>query len=258
MEHHDHDPLVIAGREFRSRLITGTGKYDSFETMRDAVAASGCELVTVAVRRIDFDAPGEDITALPSGGSPPAPEHVGSGDGRRGRARGPPGPRGGPAGLDQAGGHSGRSLPAPRSRGDAPRGGGARGGRVHRAAVRPARPGAPEEARGGRLRHRDAARRPDRERARAQARATRSASWSSRRKCRSSSTRGCARPADAAEALELGADAVLVNTAIARAGDPVAMAQGFPPRGRGGAAGLPRRDHGGEREAGPRARSQER
>ncbi len=58
-----HDPLVIAGREFRSRLITGTGKYDSFETMRDAVLASGCEMVTVAVRRVDFDARGEDIVA---------------------------------------------------------------------------------------------------------------------------------------------------------------------------------------------------
>ena len=57
------DALVIAGRSFRSRLILGTGKYDSFETMRDAVAASGAEMVTVAVRRIDFDAPGEDITA---------------------------------------------------------------------------------------------------------------------------------------------------------------------------------------------------
>ena len=61
-----HDPLTIAGREFRSRLITGTGKYDSFETMREAVAASGCELVTVAVRRVDFDAveAGEDITSF--------------------------------------------------------------------------------------------------------------------------------------------------------------------------------------------------
>jgi thiazole synthase len=58
------DPLVIAGRAFRSRLITGTGKYDSFETMRDAVGESGCEVVTVAVRRIDFDRPGEDITAF--------------------------------------------------------------------------------------------------------------------------------------------------------------------------------------------------
>jgi thiazole synthase len=59
-----NDPLVIAGREFGSRLITGTGKYDSFETMRAAVEASGCEMVTVAVRRIDFDSPGEDITAF--------------------------------------------------------------------------------------------------------------------------------------------------------------------------------------------------
>jgi len=58
------DQLRIAGREFGSRLITGTGKYPDFETMRDAVLASGCELVTVAVRRIDFDSPGEDITAF--------------------------------------------------------------------------------------------------------------------------------------------------------------------------------------------------
>jgi thiazole synthase len=58
-----NDQLVIAGRSFRSRLILGTGKYDSFETMRDALAASGAEMVTVAVRRIDFDAPGEDISA---------------------------------------------------------------------------------------------------------------------------------------------------------------------------------------------------
>ena len=63
MEEQDH--LVIAGREFRSRLILGTGKYDSFETMRDAIVASGCEMVTVAVRRIDLDGDGDgrDITA---------------------------------------------------------------------------------------------------------------------------------------------------------------------------------------------------
>jgi thiazole synthase len=62
------DTLAIAGREFRSRLILGTGKYDTFARMRDAVVASGAEMVTVAVRRIDFDAPGEDITSfLPEG-----------------------------------------------------------------------------------------------------------------------------------------------------------------------------------------------
>jgi thiazole synthase len=63
-----NDPLTIAGREFRSRLIAGTGKYPSFEVMRDAVVASGCELVTVAVRRIDLDEVGEAITDwLPDG-----------------------------------------------------------------------------------------------------------------------------------------------------------------------------------------------
>jgi thiazole synthase len=59
-----HDPLTIAGRELRSRLITGTGKYESFGTMREAVLASGCELVTVAVRRIDLDAQADDILSF--------------------------------------------------------------------------------------------------------------------------------------------------------------------------------------------------
>jgi thiazole synthase len=58
------DELTIAGRAFRSRLILGTGKYESFELMRDAVAASGAEMVTVAVRRIDFDEPAADITSF--------------------------------------------------------------------------------------------------------------------------------------------------------------------------------------------------
>lgn len=49
-----HGPLVIAGREFRSRLLAGTGKFSSPESMRDALAASGTELVTVALRRADL------------------------------------------------------------------------------------------------------------------------------------------------------------------------------------------------------------
>jgi thiazole synthase len=62
------DTLTIAGRSFGSRLILGTGKYESFELMGAAVEASGAEMVTVAVRRIDFDEPGEDITFfLPEG-----------------------------------------------------------------------------------------------------------------------------------------------------------------------------------------------
>ncbi|MEK7676877.1 MAG: thiazole synthase [Verrucomicrobiota bacterium] len=47
-------PWVIAGREFRSRLILGTGKFSSPEAMRDALAASGAEMVTVALRRADL------------------------------------------------------------------------------------------------------------------------------------------------------------------------------------------------------------
>jgi thiazole synthase len=46
--------LVIAGRIFRSRLILGTGKFSSPESMRDALEASGAELVTVALRRADL------------------------------------------------------------------------------------------------------------------------------------------------------------------------------------------------------------
>ena len=50
-------PLTIAGRTFRSRLLLGTGKYRSREEMRAALEASGAEIVTVALRRIDFDDP---------------------------------------------------------------------------------------------------------------------------------------------------------------------------------------------------------
>jgi len=49
-----NQPLAIAGRIFRSRLILGTGKFSSPETMRDALAASGAEMVTVALRRADL------------------------------------------------------------------------------------------------------------------------------------------------------------------------------------------------------------
>jgi thiazole synthase len=51
----DPMPLVIAGREFRSRLMVGTGKYSTNAAMIDALEASGAEVVTVAVRRVDLD-----------------------------------------------------------------------------------------------------------------------------------------------------------------------------------------------------------
>jgi thiazole synthase len=48
-------PLTIAGREFRSRLMVGTGKYATNSDMVRAIEASGAEVVTVAVRRVDLD-----------------------------------------------------------------------------------------------------------------------------------------------------------------------------------------------------------
>ncbi len=55
------DKLVIAGRTFSSRLLTGTGKFGSPEALREATIASGTEIITVAVRRVDLQDP-EDRT----------------------------------------------------------------------------------------------------------------------------------------------------------------------------------------------------
>ncbi|MSQ12246.1 MAG: thiazole synthase [Dehalococcoidia bacterium] len=54
-----HDPLVIAGKEFRSRLFGGTGRFRNNAEMVAALDASGCQLVTVAIRRLDLDNPHE-------------------------------------------------------------------------------------------------------------------------------------------------------------------------------------------------------
>jgi thiazole synthase len=51
------DELIIAGRKFRSRLLVGTGKFASNELMVEAMEQSGCEIVTVALRRVDIDNP---------------------------------------------------------------------------------------------------------------------------------------------------------------------------------------------------------
>ncbi|WP_019505333.1 glycine oxidase ThiO [Pleurocapsa sp. PCC 7319] len=56
----DTDKLTIAGRTFNSRLMTGTGKYPSMQAMQQSVAASGCEIITVAVRRVQTKAPGHE------------------------------------------------------------------------------------------------------------------------------------------------------------------------------------------------------
>lgn len=56
----DPKPLIIAGKQFSSRLMTGTGKYPSMKVMQDTVISSGCEIVTVAVRRVQTNAPGHE------------------------------------------------------------------------------------------------------------------------------------------------------------------------------------------------------
>ncbi len=56
-DHAAEDSWTVAGRTFRSRLIVGTGKYKSFEQNAAAVAASGAEIVTVAVRRVNVSDP---------------------------------------------------------------------------------------------------------------------------------------------------------------------------------------------------------
>jgi thiazole synthase len=55
MQHPTDEPLTIAGKTFTSRLMVGTGKYRTSEEMNAAFAASGTEIITVALRRIDFD-----------------------------------------------------------------------------------------------------------------------------------------------------------------------------------------------------------
>ncbi|HEY2389376.1 MAG TPA: thiazole synthase [Candidatus Binatia bacterium] len=54
------DPFELAGRRYRSRLIVGTGKYRDFDVTKEAVERSGAEIVTVAVRRVNITDPGAE------------------------------------------------------------------------------------------------------------------------------------------------------------------------------------------------------
>lgn len=55
------DKLIIAGREFKSRLMVGTGKYSSFQQTAEALEVSGAEIITVAVRRVNLDRSKESL-----------------------------------------------------------------------------------------------------------------------------------------------------------------------------------------------------
>ncbi|MDG2306542.1 MAG: thiazole synthase [Candidatus Binatia bacterium] len=54
------DPFLLGGKSYKSRLIVGTGKYKDFEETRRAIDASGAEMVTVAVRRVNITDPGKE------------------------------------------------------------------------------------------------------------------------------------------------------------------------------------------------------
>jgi thiazole synthase len=68
MNPQQQDPLVIAERSFQSRLLVGTGKFSSSAMMRRAADASGSEIVTVALRRVDLDSPQDDMLGALAGG----------------------------------------------------------------------------------------------------------------------------------------------------------------------------------------------
>ncbi len=55
------DKLVIGGRELKSRLFVGTGKFHSNRIIPEVIRSSGAQVVTVALRRVDFDSPDENI-----------------------------------------------------------------------------------------------------------------------------------------------------------------------------------------------------
>ena len=56
----ENDKLVIGGKEFSSRLIVGSGKYKSFQETKEATEASGAEMITVAVRRVNITDPNKE------------------------------------------------------------------------------------------------------------------------------------------------------------------------------------------------------
>ena len=55
------EKLIIAGREFNSRLFLGTGKFSSNEWMEQSILASGTEMVTVAMKRVDMESTEDDM-----------------------------------------------------------------------------------------------------------------------------------------------------------------------------------------------------
>ena len=88
------DELVIAGRSFGSRLILGTGGAANLAVLEEALVASGTELTTVAMRRVDADGGTGVLDLLGRLGITPLPNTAGCRGCGGGRPHGPVGPRG--------------------------------------------------------------------------------------------------------------------------------------------------------------------
>ena len=97
------DELVIGGVSFSSRLIVGTGRHRSMQEMVDSLEASGTQMVTVAIRRLDLDNPEQNILEhINLDKYHILPNTAGCRTVRRGAVRGAPRPRGCPDRLRQA------------------------------------------------------------------------------------------------------------------------------------------------------------
>ena len=186
------DPLVLGGQKFGSRLIMGTGGAPSLDVLGRALTASGTELTTVAMRRVDPASRGSVLDVLAERGIKVLPNTAGcftAAEAVRtarlaGEALGHD--------LGQAGGHRRRGDAAARPGRAARRRRAAGRRRLHGPAVHQRRPGAGQAAGAGGLRGGDAARRADRLRPRHPQSAQHRADGRRRPRCRSFWTRASA------------------------------------------------------------------
>ena len=157
------DPFVVAGTELGSRLLLGTGGMTSPESLAAALVASGTALATVAVRRVDPTTRHSLVDLLGGARHPDPAQHRRLLHRRGRRPHRQAGPRGVRDRLGQARGHRRRPDPAARRRRAGRRGRAAGRRRLRRPPLLRRRPGGGPAPRAGRLRRRDAPRRPDRQ-----------------------------------------------------------------------------------------------
>ena len=221
------DVLVVGKHSFRSRLIVGTGKYKDVAETERALAASGAELVTVALRRVNLQERGEGslMSLLTRGTWKLLPNTAGCYTADEAVRTLSARARAGPFRFGEARGHRRREDALPRQRADA-RGGQAVGRRrVHCSAVLHRRSHRLPQARRHGLRGGDAARGTHWHRVSGFAILTTWRIILEHAKVPVIVDAGVGTASDAAVAMELGCHGVLMNTAIAGARDPILMAE---------------------------------